>query len=191
MIAGVILAAGASRRFGSPKQLAEYRGRPLLEHVVRAATASDSLEQVVVVLGRDADEVTRRVRLGRAVPVVCSDWADGISASIRCGLRAVNEAEVAVLLLGDTPDLNPGVIDAVIDALRPEVLAARATYHDRPGHPVAVRRQLFGDLSALAGDRGAQAVLERADVRLVECSALSSGADIDTTGELRDAESKH
>jgi molybdenum cofactor cytidylyltransferase len=90
VVAGLVLAAGAGRRFGdTPKQLAELHGRPLLQHAVDAAVAADVLERVVVVLGARAEEVRGAIDFGRAEPVVCSEWDEGQAASLRCGLRAL------------------------------------------------------------------------------------------------------
>src|SRR4051812_8046087 len=113
MVAGVLLAAGASTRFGSPKQ------RLLLEPVLERVRAS-SLEHVVVVLG--AHEVET------GAPVVrCPEWERGPGASLRCGLAALPaEADAAVVVLADGPDLAPGAIDRVIARWRadPEDIVA-------------------------------------------------------------------
>ena len=119
MIAAVILAAGESQRFGTPKQLAVLRGQPLLAQVVAATAANDRLDQVVIVLGHEAEQISSRVDFGRGRPVDCPDWARGMSASLRCGLQAVREADVAVLLLGDEPDVGVALVDTVLDSLRP------------------------------------------------------------------------
>src|SRR5436305_2377084 len=104
MIGGLVLAAGAGTRFGEGvKLLADLDGRPVLEHAVRASCAVPGLERVVVVLGAFADEVLAQVEFGRAEPVVCSDWASGQAASLRCGLRALAGVERVIVTLGDAP----------------------------------------------------------------------------------------
>src|SRR5438132_10270294 len=76
--AGLILAAGESRRFGpQPKLLAELDGRPLLEHAIRAQCATPQLERVVVVLGANAAEISAAIDFGRAEPVICERWRHG------------------------------------------------------------------------------------------------------------------
>ncbi len=96
MIAGLILAAGAGTRFGGSgersKLLAELDGRPLVEHAIRVACAVTELERVVVVLGCRADELRARVDFGRAEAVECPDWERGQSASLRCGVEALEGA---------------------------------------------------------------------------------------------------
>ena len=83
MIAGVVLAAGGASRFGSPKQLAELDGVPLLQHAIDAMLAVPSLDRVVVVLGSFAEEIAAAVKFASAEPVVCPAWAEGMAASLR------------------------------------------------------------------------------------------------------------
>src|SRR3989442_3261575 len=82
-IAFIVLAAGAGRRFGGPKQLAPLAGRPLLQHVVDAAP-----DPLTVVLGAHADAVRAGVDLDSADVVVCEDWEEGQAASLRPGVAA-------------------------------------------------------------------------------------------------------
>lgn len=182
----VILAAGGGRRFGGRKQLASLAGRPLLEHVVRVATAVATLDPIVVVLGAFCEEVRAGVDLGRAEAVECAAWEEGIASSLRCGVSSMQDAGVgtALILLGDQPGISPAAIEAVLDGLKGHQ-AARATFRSRPGHPVAVRSTLFPALAALEGDRGASALLEQVGVRTVECSHLASPDDVDVPADLR------
>jgi hypothetical protein len=85
----VVLAAGAATRFGSPKQLARLDGRPLLQHALDATLAVPAIDRTVLVLGAHAESVRAGVALGAAEVVVCRDWEHGLSASLRCGLRAL------------------------------------------------------------------------------------------------------
>ena len=88
--AGIVLAAGASRRFGGVKQLAELRGRPLLAHAVETMLSVPALDPVIVVLGHAADEIASTIDFGSATVVVAAAWNDGQSASLQRGseLRA-------------------------------------------------------------------------------------------------------
>jgi nicotine blue oxidoreductase len=173
---GLVLAAGEGRRFGGPKQLASLHGRPLLEHVVAAARAA--LDPVVVVLGARADEVRAGVALGGVSVVECEDWASGMSASLRCGLRALGDADAVVVLLGDQPLVTPAVVRAVLAAGAP----ARAAYGGVPGHPVLLDAALLARAGGLRGDAGFRSELE--GVTLVECGALCDPTDIDTREDL-------
>lgn len=186
MIAGALLAAGASRRFPCTKQLADLNGRPLLEHALRAMTEAEELERVIVVLGANAPEILRRVRLGRATPVICAGWREGIAASLRAAVASLPGADPLVVAVGDQPGLTPAAIRAVLQALRdaPPARAARAVYAGEPGHPVAMRRALRRELLTLSGDAGAGGLLRKCGALQVDCSRLGRAGDVDTAEDL-------
>lgn len=174
----VVLAAGAGRRFGGPKQLAEVAGRPLLAHVLDLAAPYDP----VVVLGSYAEAV-RPVVGDAARVVVAADWAEGQAASLRAGVAALGDVDWALVLLGDQPFLTPAVVEAVLDA-RAGADAVRAVYDGVPGHPVVLGRRVLAEVPALRGDAGARALLERFEVQLVEAAGLCDPTDIDTREHL-------
>lgn len=181
MIAGCVLAAGRASRFGSPKQLAQLDGRPLLEHVLETMAHAD-LDHVVVVLGAEADQVLENVDLHGAAPVLCERWAEGQSVSLACGLAAVEDAEAVVVVLGDQPGLSPEAVRRVLDA-RGHDGAVRATYDGRPGHPVVLERSQIAALRDVTGDVGARNVIMRG-LREVACDDLGGGEDVDTPDQL-------
>ena len=183
MIAGLVLAGGAGRRFGGGKLLAELDGRPLLEHALAAMEAAP-LERTVVVLGADADDVLARVKLHGAEPVVCEDWEQGQSASLREGVEALGGAEAVVVTLGDQPRLSPQAVERVIAARDSTAEAIRASYGGAPGHPVLLERPLLDRVHVLSGDTGARALLARARVKEIACDGLGSAADVDTPDHL-------
>ena len=183
MIAGIVPAAGAGSRFGGGKQLAELRGRPLLEHVL-AAMAAAPLDRVVVVLGAEAERVLAAVDLHGAEPVVCAGWQEGLAASLRAGTRAVAGADAAVVALGDQPLLSPAAVARVVEARDGRAAAVRATYGGVPGHPVLLERPLLGQAGRLRGDEGARALLSGVEVREVACDGLGDPADVDTRAQL-------
>jgi molybdenum cofactor cytidylyltransferase len=185
VIAGLVLAAGEGRRFGGPKQLAELRGRPLLEHAVRAMAAAPGIDRVLVVLGARAEEIRARVDLGGAEVVVCAAWAEGMSASLRCGLDALSGAdpEAVVIMLGDQPLITAEVVAAVVGAAG-DAPAARAVYDGVPGHPVLLARELFPRLRELRGDQGARELLGSVEVARVEVGHLCRPDDVDTPEQL-------
>jgi len=182
---GVILAAGAARRFGSAKQLAELDGRPLLQHAIDAMLAVPEIKQVVVVLGYAAERVREAIDLGPARAVVCDEWEEGMAASLRCGVQALGPCGRVVVTLGDQPRMTAEAIAAVLAAAGADVAAARATYGGVPGHPVVLGAALLPRVLALTGDAGARHVLEGVDVRTVEAGHLCHPDDVDTPEELQ------
>lgn len=172
--AGVLLAAGAGRRYGKPKVLVDG----WLDIAVRALH-DGGCDDVVVVLG--ATDVP--VPPGTTA-VTARDWDEGLSASVRAGLAQADRgrADYAVLHVVDTPDVGADVVARVLQrALTSRAGLARARFGDRPGHPVVIaRRHWPGVLAGLTGDHGAGAYLRgRDDVVHVDCSDLATGRDID------------
>lgn len=194
MIGGLVLAAGAGRRFGGGKLLAPLDGRPLLEHALSAMAAAASVEHTVVVLGHGADEIRSAVRLHGAEPVLCVDWQEGQAASLRAGLAALiaggtdeSPLEAVVVTLGDQPRVDARAIEMVVGARQdrdPAPAALRASYGGRPGHPVVLERELFGAVATVRGDTGARDLLRGARVREVPCDGLGCPDDVDTPAQL-------
>jgi molybdenum cofactor cytidylyltransferase len=183
VIGGLILAAGAGTRFGSPKQLADLDGRPLLEHAILAMTASP-VGRVVVVLGAGAEDVIATVDLHGAEAVICARWDEGQSASLACGLAELTECEAVVVTLGDQPRLSPEAVRRVIAARGEGAEALRATYDGAPGHPVLLEHHLFERMRDVTGDHGARNLLMSVPTREVPCDDLGGGEDVDTPAQL-------
>jgi molybdenum cofactor cytidylyltransferase len=183
-IVGVVLAAGAGRRFGATKQLADLGGRPMLDWVLTAMGAAP-LDRVFLVLGADSEAIVSRIDLGDAEAVVCGDWDSGLSASLRTGIALADAAgaEAAVVVLGDQPLISPAAVAKTI-AARGGCAAVRANYGCTPGHPVLLERELFARVAKLGGDVGARALLAGLPVREVDCDGLGSPADVDTPRQL-------
>jgi molybdenum cofactor cytidylyltransferase len=184
VIAGIVLAAGGSSRFGSPKQLAELRGRPLLEHALDSIRGVPAVDPIVVVLGAEAERIRAAIDLDDLEVVVTADWPEGIAASLRAGVAAASGADAVVIVLGDQPLITPQVIAAVLDRFDTPQPAARATFGGAPGHPVLIKRSLFADVARLRGDAGARDLLEARGVATVECGHLASAHDVDTPRDL-------
>ncbi|MCV7178470.1 nucleotidyltransferase family protein [Mycolicibacterium sphagni] len=174
-VAGVVLAAGAGTRYGMPKVLAA-QGLWLRSAVT--ALSGGGCGDVVVVLGAAVVDVPVPARA-----VTADDWHQGMGASLRRGLAAVPDADYAVVLTVDTPDVGADVVGRMLEAARSSQSGiARATYDGRPGHPVVVaRRHWPALLDTLHGDEGARRFLAgRPDVVVVDCADLATGLDIDT-----------
>jgi len=143
----------------------------LLAEVLDRARGSETVGDVVVVLGAHEDETDARV-------VHCPEWELGGGASLRCGLRALaDETRAAVVLLADGPDLAAAAIDRVVEAWRNgagEVVAA--SYGGVRGHPVLLGRSVWGDVP----DEGARAL----DPVLVPCDDLGAPGDVDRPEDL-------
>jgi molybdenum cofactor cytidylyltransferase len=181
-VGAIVLAAGAGRRFaGGVKQLAEVDGRPLVEH---AALAVAGFSPRVVVLGHAAEEIRAIVDLHGAEPVLCPEWDDGQSASLRCGIAALGDVDAAVVVLADMPGITPAAVDAVVAGWDGIAAAVRATYAGEPGHPVLLARGLLDRAGELSGDVGFRGLLDGARVINVEAGHLADPADIDTREEL-------
>ncbi len=151
-VAAVVLAAGASRRLGRPKQLLPFRGATLLDAVL-ATARSAGFDQVLVTLGGAADEVRARVDLSGVEPVPTPDHGDGCSASLRSAIPRVRaDADGLVMLLGDQPGVSPAAIAALrAGAAGSSVGVCR--YDDGLGHPLWFRRDRFDRLQDLHGDK--------------------------------------
>lgn len=160
MIAAVVLAAGASSRFGTdpPKQVA-YLPRVL------AALEESSVDEIVVVSGAHELDVD-------SVP--CRDWERGPGASLRCGLATLpREAEAAVVALADGPQLDPRAVDRVVEDWRAHGGdAVAATYDGVRLHPVLLARKVWDAVP----DEGAKSL----PARLVPCDDLTPPGDVDT-----------
>lgn len=183
-LAIVIPAAGASSRMGGrDKLLMEVDGAPLLQRCVAMAKGTGA--HVIVTLPNSGPMLpARRAALsGTGVrPVEISDYYDGMSASLRAGVREARQAEGMMVLLPDMPDLAQDDLAKVIaafaeDTSRP-VRAAGA--FGAPGHPVIFPRRLFQEISVLTGDTGAQRVLEGEDIRRVQLPGDRATTDLDT-----------
>jgi molybdenum cofactor cytidylyltransferase len=186
MIAAVVLAAGASRRFGGHKLLAPVHGWPLVRLVVEQVLAS-GVERVFVVLGRDAGAV-RRALDGLPVEFVANpDYADGMSTSLRCGIEALPpDASAVVIALGDQPLPSPSIIDGLIEAFRasgrPVVVPV---YAGERGNPVLFGAPLFAELLEITGDRGARAVIARHPERVEAVPfPFAPPLDVDTPADF-------
>ena len=161
-ISGLILAAGTSSRMGQPKQLLPFRGTILLDWVLAQAESASALDEVIVVLGRAADEIQPRLHNTRAQVIVNPVFTAGCSGSYKAGMATLDpRAEAVMVLLGDQPGVDSTVIDQVAEDWRTRGgTIALTSYRGRRGHPMVFAHQLFDQLRQLSGDKAAWKILD-------------------------------
>jgi molybdenum cofactor cytidylyltransferase len=189
--AALILAAGAGKRFGGQKLLADLHGTPILQFPLDLAHAA-GLRPVAVVLGMDVPAFERALAWRDEIRVVNPRPDEGISTSVRLGLDAIarTKATRAVVLLGDQPRLSAAQLDAIlatpVDGSRPIVVPH---YSGVPGNPVLLERAAWPLAAQLRGDSG-MAQLFAANPGLVRYVDIDgANPDIDTAADLAALES--
>jgi len=185
-VAGLLLAAGAGRRYGMPKALVRLGGRLLVERGAETLREG-GCDPVVVVLGAAADRVRAEALLGTAVVVDNPQWPSGMGSSLSTGLLATLRpgVEAALVLLVDLPGVTPAAVRRVAALASPDALVM-AGYGPRRGHPVLLGREHWAGVSAAAtGDVGARPYLaaHSAAVRVVPCDDVADDRDVDTPEE--------
>jgi CTP:molybdopterin cytidylyltransferase MocA len=187
-VVAIVLAAGASRRFGSPKLLAALNGRPMLQHTLDAVAAAD-LDDVVVVLGEGARDVEQAIAWRGERRALNPRPQDGLSSSLRIGLDAAAEdptAEAVLVVLGDQPALRPEVVAAVLagaEASDRPFVRVRYAGDDAP-NPVLVRRVAWALAAGLDGDHGLGPLLDRRPDLVAEVPVAGRNPDVDTPADL-------
>ncbi|MFZ9905195.1 MAG: nucleotidyltransferase family protein [Steroidobacteraceae bacterium] len=188
-IHALVLAAGAASRFGSPKGLAHYRGRPLIRQVVESVQAAfnplSNADTVTVILGSEFERLRDTLSGCNVRIVINPEWQRGLSSSIRVGIRALPSSTSAVLMaLADQVlvrvDDYRRLIEAAI-ANPDSPIAAR--YAEAIGVPAVFPARYFTRLCTLEGDRGAGSLL-LADERVVAIDIPNAAFDIDTPEQL-------
>lgn len=190
----VILAAGASTRMGTPKQLLPLDGKPLLNRAVEAALASPAWP-VVVVLGANAERI--RPALAR-LPVLIAEnpaWAEGMASSLRAGIDTLRQfsrgLDAAVVALCDQPAFSAAAIAQLVAAHHAtgrSIVAAH--YAGRNGAPALFRREHFPTLAALTGEEGARALLNDHPHTVATVELPQMQQDLDTPGDYAAAQTK-
>lgn len=191
----LVLAAGAARRFGSPKGLADYRGKPLIRHVVDSVIAALATRPyatgLTVVLGPAPDPLRDALQGCSADIIINPRWSDGLSSSLRVGLDSLPFGVSAVLVaLGDQALVTSGDYQRLLDVaeLNPERPVAAGYhhtdgYHRTVGVPAMFPTHYFERLRALQGDRGAASLLT-SDNSVVSVDIPNALFDIDTPEQL-------
>jgi molybdenum cofactor cytidylyltransferase len=151
-VAGLVLAAGGSKRLGRPKQLLPFGPATLLDHTVATARGCP-FDQLLVAIGGAAGDVRKQVDLSGADVVVNDAYGEGCSSSIAAAMAALDpRARLLVLLLGDQPGVTTGTVAALL-AGRGDADLAVCRYEDGLGHPFCFSRRMFPTLKGLRGDK--------------------------------------
>ncbi len=184
-VAGVVLAAGDSKRLGRPKQLILWRGKPLVMHAVEAGLGAN-LFPIAVVIGAGGEAVRKALKDEPVMIVENEAWSMGLSTSVRAGLAAVEgEAEAVVMLLSDMPFVQAEVVQVLIQEHRrtlSPLVVPRVGGHRT--NPVLFDRSTFSALRAIQGDQGGRSLLERFSKTWVECEEAIL-FDLDTPEDLQ------
>ena len=180
-IYAIILAAGESSRFGSPKQLADWQNGSLLQHTIDLATSLFN-KNFFVVLGANAKKIKQTLDEQSVSLLINSNWKKGLSSSIETGLIALPESTQAVmLLLCDQPLLKKSSLKKLIELWQqqPERIVA-SEYQNSIGVPAIFPASMFSQLKSLSGDKGAKQVLMSNKEQLVTVALPEADMDIDT-----------
>lgn len=182
-VAAIVLAAGASTRYGEPKQLLPVGGKTMLQHVVDIVLASP-VDQTIVVLGHRASEIRATLKDAPADIVTNEEWEAGLSTSVQAGLRAVRpDVQAALFVLADQPAITPEIIAALLQCHRetggPIVVP---TYQGKRGNPTLFDRSLFAELMKVRDDQGGRQLIDMYGDRMqrVEVNSEAVLIDVDT-----------
>jgi molybdenum cofactor cytidylyltransferase len=194
--AGIILAAGESRRFGEPKQLAKLNDKCLLEWVIDAALASD-LETVVLILGYDHQKIlqhlTEKKRLDGIQVTINSRYDRGQSQSVILGVSEIADTfDAAMFLLGDQPLVDAATINHLLDCFYNSGKNICVPVHrGRRGNPTLFSKHFFKQLTAIEGDMGGREIIDSHPDHVLEVEIENPLVffDIDTPEDLEDVES--
>jgi len=192
-IAAIVLAAGASRRLGQPKQLLLHGGETLLARAIRLAGEAGAAP-VLTVLGANFEIIRASVALNQTVLVINDKWQQGIATSIHAGLKALDvvapKAKGALILSCDQSRLTATHLTDLIEtfAAQPEPSIAASGYAGVLGIPAVFPHLSFTHLRALRGDKGARALLVKPPCPLIAVALPGGEIDIDTPADLTQLE---
>ena len=180
----VILAAGASIRMGKPKQLLQYKGKNLLQHVAEAAVNSNA-NNVIVVLGANSDLVAKEIDKLKFHVIVNAEWEEGMASSVRIGLKTLQKlspaTEGVIFMVCDQPFVTSFVLNDLIDTQSATGKAiVTCNYGETIGPPALFHKSLFPELMQLRGDAGARKIIQQHGNDVATVLFKKGKIDIDT-----------
>ena len=186
-IAGIILAAGGSARFGSPKQLITHYGENIVRRAARVAIEA-GLSPVIVVLGAYASTILPFLAgLDSVMTVLNDSWEEGQSTSLITGLDEAQrqECDAVVILLADQPGIDSDSIERIVREYEPHHAVA-SEYAGTLGAPALIPAEFFDELRRIRGDQGAGKWLRENPARVTTIAMSEAAFDIDTPDDLKD-----
>jgi molybdenum cofactor cytidylyltransferase len=186
-VAAVVLAAGMSRRMGTPKQLLRMGDETILERTLKNVRASNSSE-IILVLGHAAEDVQKTIATEGLKVVVNPDYEQGMGTSLRSGLAAVgSDAKAAIIALADQPWISPDTFNRLIEChqeCKPQIIVPM--YKGFRGNPVLLDRSVFHEMQALQGDVGCRAIFgdHTAGIRKLPVDDAGILLDIDSRSDF-------
>lgn len=183
-LSGVLLAAGASRRLGRPKQLLVWQGEPLVRRAARAALDA-GVHELIVVVGAERDAVAAALAGLDLRLVENQRWSDGIGSSIATGVEAASGTAV-LLLLADQPGVDAALLGELIAGMESGHERVACAYAGGIGVPTLFSNPAdLAELRGLSGDRGARPLLMRAGPPVLAIPAQQAAHDIDEAADWR------
>lgn len=178
---GIVLAAGGSSRFGSPKQLLDWQGKPFVRQVTETVLQA-GLSSVLVVVGAHAKEVSKAVEDLPVRLVMNSAWEQGHATSVVCGVQSLPEnAGAAIFLLSDQPQVSAGLVRSLVDMHRQTLAPIVAPLvNGQRGNPVLFDRDTFAELARLQFDQGGRQIFSRFAVQWLPWHDPGVLVDVDT-----------
>lgn len=180
----IILAAGASVRMGKPKQLLTYQQKTLIQHAIDTALATDA-EQVILVLGANADDIVASTNTAGVELMVNAHWKEGMASSVRLGVSTLQQnypdVESALIMLCDQPFVTSDLLKELQTAKEQSGKKIAASfYKNTAGVPVFFDKSLFPELLKLQGQEGAKKLLALYEDEVVTVPFPEGETDIDT-----------
>lgn len=191
-LAIMILAAGASRRLGRPKQLLPWGDELLIEYQLRQVRDLQPDKGIWIVLGHEADAIARVIPK-EIHTVRAANWSEGMGVSLAQGVAHIHQAvnpSYLLVILSDQPGFTSSHYLRLKEALEAPALAAATLYENRPGVPALFTRSCLKALSGLEGDRGASALLKAWGDRVISIVSEEDSFDIDTLRAYRESHNR-